>query len=524
MATYEELIAKSRELAAAGDTESAKRVAKIALSQRDAKAKPETNIVEQTGSGLNEGLASFAGTPVSIAEMVLNGLIPPTVQGGIGPDGKPQITSIGQPQFQGSVGGPETFLNLLYPVISDVAPQTGPQRFMRRVGQEVGYGVPAAMTGAALSPVARAYMPAYMGASLAGDVGSGIAGQTSQEVAPGNQTMDMIASLLGGVTVGGLGALATPRIAAVPSIGDMKAMEAQKWAAVKAAPETLTDQATAGLEASARRALPTSQLAPEAYPNAFSVADKMQVLKNPTIYDVEEARRIIGDRVAADPKEARVGVKMKKEIEDYLSGLTTSDLQGGNADQTLADLATARKTTHQVKKAETILNKEMRGETRAATTGTGGNEVNATRQNIRTVYDKERDPTLSGKRQGFTPDEMAAMSRVVTGDAKSNIARLLGRMSPTSGALPLMMMGGGGISGATAAMTTGNPLFAIPMIGAGVGMAAKSAAESMTQSNIDRLVATILNNGKAPGKSAARSAAEAAIVQQLLSTGVAGAQ
>jgi len=183
----------------------------------------------------------------------------------------------------------------------------------------------------------------------------------------------------------------------------------------------------------------------------------------------------------------------------------------------------ARKGSHQAFKADEIVNKEMRGETRAATTGTGGNEVNATKQNIRTVFDRERDPTLRGKSGGYTPDEMAAMERVVMGDAKSNIARMLGRMAPSSGALPMMATGWGGAAGLASGVATGNPVMALPAIAGGIGFVGKAAAEGMTKKDIARLMTTILDGGKAPAKSAARCAAERAIVEQLLS-GAAGGQ
>ncbi len=160
----------------------------------------------------------------------------------------------------------------------------------------------------------------------------------------------------------------------------------------------------------------------------------------------------------------------------------------------------------------------MRAETRAATTGTGGNEVNATKQNIRTLFDKERDPTLRGARAGYTPDEMKAMEGVVMGDAKSNIARLLGRMAPSSGALPLVATGYGGAGGIGMAGLTGNPYLAIPALAGGIGEISKALAEKMTKGQIDDLMATILNSGKNPGPSAARTATKQAIVQQLLST------
>ena len=67
----------------------------------------------------------------------------------------------------------------------------------------------------------------------------------------------------------------------MPTLDELKAKATSQWESVRSAPETLTDPATAGLEAAVRNALPTSQLADEAYPNAFGMADKMKALKNP---------------------------------------------------------------------------------------------------------------------------------------------------------------------------------------------------------------------------------------------------
>ena len=466
---------------------------------------------DQFGSGLNEGIAGFLGMPVDLATGAMN-MGSAGINSAFGTD----IAPITAP-----FGGAGTFKSAMDPLISDVAPQTGSQRYLRRGGQELGFGLPAAMTGAAIPKYgasAREAMASFMGVSLAGDVGAGIAGQTAREIAPESNTADFLASLLGGGGTAFVGSRMTPRLAEVPTLPQLKAVEDSAWAKVKAATETLTDSATAKLSGAVRSALPTSQLAGEAYPLAHGMADKMGILKNPTIYDVEEARRIIGDRVAGDPKEARVGVTMKRAIDEFFAGLKPADLQGGTSDDALGALSVARKTTHQVKKAEAVTNAEMKAETRAASTGTGGNEVNTTRQNIRAIFDKERDLTLSGKRRGYTPDEMAAMERVVMGDAKSNTARLFGRLAPSAGALPLMALGGGGVSGTTAALMTGNPAYALPAVAGGIGELSKFAAEHMTKNQISALLATIKNGGKAVGKSASRDAAQKSILQQLLST------
>ena len=467
--------------------------------------------VDQFGGGLNEGIASFAGAPVDLMTGALN----------LGGAGVNALFGTELPAIENPAGGSGTFAKALDPITTDMQPQTGPQRYLRRGGQELGFGIPAAMTGAALpgyGAAAREALVPYMAASTASDAGAAVAGQTSQELVPDSPVLNMIASLLGGGGTAYAASKMTPAIESVPSLDDLKAKASDAWQRVKAAPETLTDNATAGLSGAVKAALPDGQLAAEAYPKAYGMAEKMDTLQNPTIYDAETARRMIGDRVAASPDEARAGVQMKRAIEDYLGGLKPADLQGGTADETLDALATARKTTHQTKKADAILNAEMRAETRAATTGTGGNEVNATRQNVRAIFDKQRDPTLSGKRSGYTPDEMAAMETVVKGDAPSNIARLLSRMAPSSGALPLAATGYGGALGIGSAGMTGNPMYALPALAGGIGEVSKALAEKMTKDQIAALMATVLNGGRAPAKSAARTATQQAIVQQLMST------
>ena len=124
---------------------------------------------------------------------------------------------------------------------------------------------------------------------------------------------------------------------------------------------------------------------------------------------------------------------------------------------------------------------------------------------------------------GYTPDEMAQMERVVKGTPGQNIARMLGRMAPTSGALPMMATGYGGMAGAGAGMATGNPLLAIPALAGGAGFAAKAVAEQSTKREIQKLVSMILN-GAPLEKSAAKTASQRAILEQLLSGAANGNQ
>ena len=467
---------------------------------------------DQLSSGINEGLSSFAGAPVDLVTGALN----------LGSSGVNAMLGTEIPRIENPVGGSESIRGLMDPLISDVAPQTTAQRYLRRGGQEVGFGVPLALTGAAIpgygAAAREAFLP-YLTASTAGDAGAAVAGQTSREFAPDNATADLIASMLGGGGASFAASRITPETVPVQSLDEMKATNAEDWATVRASQDSLTPEATARLSPELKAMLERNRATnPNLFPRANATVDDIAALPPKSLYEVEEARRLAGRNVASNADEAAVGVEMKKTIEDYLNSLGPQDVRGADPEAAVALMQKARRGSHQAFKADEIVNKEMRGESRAATTGTGGNEVNATKQNIRTVFDRERDPTLRGKSGGYTPDEMKAMEQVVFGDRFRNIARLLGRMAPSSGAIPLAMTGYGGAGGVGLAGLTGNPMLAIPALAGGIGEIAKASAEGMTKRDIARLLATIANNGTAPAKSAARTASERAILEQLLSS------
>jgi hypothetical protein len=495
----------------------------------------QTNLAEQVGSGTSEGVAGFLGTPVDLMTGLINGLAPrnPYQDAGTTLEGGVKLKEVGaQPAVSAPVGGSDTFTKMLSPFISQTPPQTMMQRYGRRAGQEIGYGVPAAATlgmAPALRPAMAAAPGTYMATSMAGDMGSAVAGQTSQEIAPGNQTADFISSLLGGGAASLAAASMTPAYNPTPTRQDIATQANDAWDKVRAAPEALTPQATDDLRAKVRAALPTSQLAETGYPQAFEMSKKMDVLDRPTIWDVEDLRQIIGDKVAGDPKESRVGMGMKSAISDYLGRLTPNDVTTPstvmNADPGAAidNLTRARDLSARGHRADAILNKEMRGERRAATSGTGGNEVNAIRQNIGALLDKERDPTLRGQRAGFKPSELDQMKDIVFGTTATNEGRRFGRLAPTSGAFPMAATGIGGFTGLAGIAAGGSPLLAVPAAVGGVGLLAKGAAETITQSQIKKLLATILSGGNLT-PSPAREAAKAAILQQLLSSAANGPQ
>ena len=137
----------------------------------------------------------------------------------------------------------------------------------------------------------------------------------------------------------------------------------------------------------------------------------------------------------------------------------------------------------------------------ASVSGTGGNSINTTRQRINAILNNPK------KLRGFSAEEQAAMRDIVAGTPTQNAARLLGRLSPTSGALPLM----GGIGAGTMAASTGMPAIAtLPFIGFG----AKAAGEALTNRSVEALSGQLRAGRRLPKSPTSTNAIIAALAAQ----------
>ena len=121
---------------------------------------------------------------------------------------------------------------------------------------------------------------------------------------------------------------------------------------------------------------------------------------------------------------------------------------------------------------------EKSADLRAASSGSGGNIDNATRQNVRRMLENGNN---------WTPDETELLNQVVRGTPTQNAPRLAGKLSPS---------GIGLMAALDVGATATNPLFAFPALG---GIVAKSAADRMTQANAAKFMATILAGRRGSG-------------------------
>lgn len=462
----------------------------------------ETNMVEQSMSGVNEGIAAMAGMPVDLVTGALN----------LGSKGINAVAGTDIPPIEDPVGGSGSFRDMLAPTISDTPPQTTAQRYGRRIGQDVGA---MAIPGGAMLRGAKAPMQ-LAGMEAASAVGSGVAGQTAREVAPDSDLADFVASALGGGSPMALSRAARPTPQA-PSLDGLREQQAQAYDAVDQSQARLSPQDRQGLIDAIKKRTSGMEMDEFMHPKANRTVNRLESLEaSPRIADVEKKRRLISRDVAGsiDPAESAIGQGMKSEMDEFTTGLADSGNLGADGQEALANLQNGRELTGRIKKTEDLRQRIYKAENRAATSGTGGNEVNTTRQNIRALLDNPK------QRRAYSPDEISAIEGIVRGTGPINAARLMGRMSPTSGALPLMGNIGAISAGTAAGGPFGTALSMVPMF---LGSAGKSIAEGMTKRQVDELDA-LLRNGKPLPKKTGTQAEKRALIAALMAASASSEQ
>lgn len=210
------------------------------------------------------------------------------------------------------------------------------------------------------------------------------------------------------------------------------------------------------------------------HPKATAALSRLQseVGKQPTLRELDTLRRVLKSAAASsEADERRVAQIMIEKLDDYITGLSPSDVVAGDASAASRALREARRFWSRFRKAEMIDEAVEAAVLRASSTGSGGNADNAIRQNIRAILTNPKRARM------FTEEERRLMKRVVEGGRLQNLARWLGKMSPQGNGLALMLhlFSGSATGGAT-----------LPL--AGVGAAAKAIADRATPRNVNALL------------------------------------
>lgn len=223
------------------------------------------------------------------------------------------------------------------------------------------------------------------------------------------------------------------------------------------------------------------------HPKAMAALRRLEdaVGSAPTLEEIGTLRRIVGSAVGSmDRDEARIGKILQSQLDNFVNRARPQDVVAGDVRAATQALTEARANWAAMRRSQAVEAARDTAETRAGSTGIGGNADNAARQNIRRLMENPR------QNAGFSQQELDLMRDIVMGTPSQNALRMAGRMAPTSGIVGTGIGTGLGASiGGAIAGPAGAAAGAA--VAPAIGQAAKMSADRITQRNIDLLSAIV---------------------------------
>lgn len=243
------------------------------------------------------------------------------------------------------------------------------------------------------------------------------------------------------------------------------------------------------------------------YADADALASRMKALAaqkgGVPISQLEELRSdIYAALVKPGGKEAPMGVAMRQKIDAVMDKVAAGNPLLREARELNTRLAKANAVNKRLDSADLAKRRAY----------TGSNGDNTIRQKMSPLI----DPLHSARLRNATPDEAAALDRVVTGTGLQNLARTAGSLSD-----PRKLLGMGLQAGAA------GPSGFMSLLSVPAGMAATTVSNRMSQKNVEALLQLIAAGGskqalkKSP--TAASRAAERALAKVRPGAGLVGA-
>ena len=221
---------------------------------------------------------------------------------------------------------------------------------------------------------------------------------------------------------------------------------------------------------------------PELQPGAGVVFNRLERLAeggNVDLKGINTLRRVAQHGYnPTNPANNELLRTITERVDDFTANAAPGDVLLGDSQTASAALKQGRDLWARFRKVEKVDELLDRAGRRAASTGTGGNTQNATKQELNRILNNKK------LMRGFTADEREALRKAVMGTPGEKTLRALGGFDPTKGALPAAFGG---------AVSFSNPLIGIPMMLGGA--AARRGAESVTARNAEMVKQLIAAGG-----------------------------
>jgi hypothetical protein len=263
--------------------------------------------------------------------------------------------------------------------------------------------------------------------------------------------------------------------ATIPVLEKLKKDASEAYTAADNAGVVVNPQSVQRLRSSVEEKLADFGYHPVNQPGVKAALDELDRISqgNVTLKGMEVLRRVAKNSYSpTNPSQNAASTIVVDEIDKFMQGLDAKDVVMGNKRQGLSSLYKARGLWTQVRKNEKLLDAVESAKLRAQSTGSGGNEENATRQELRRFI----DPKNKSAPKNWTPDEAAAIQDIVKGTLSQNTLRLIGKLSPSGNGLNLLLH----VGGATATGGASIPL-------AGLGAGAKYLADRGVRNGVQAL-------------------------------------
>jgi hypothetical protein len=274
----------------------------------------------------------------------------------------------------------------------------------------------------------------------------------------------------------------------IPSMDELNALKTAAYEKADQAGVVYTPDAVSKLSGNIKQVFADRGFLPANEPGAAAVLNQIDNLQgqNVTLKGLDTLRKMAGNAyIQGNKSNNALTSEIINQIDNLMTSPGSKDVLMGDAQAGMQALSQARNLASRTIKAEKIGEAMSKADLRASSTGSGGNVDNATRQNLRRILEKPR---------GYTPDERAALEKVVRGTPTQNALRLAGKLSPSGNGLMAAL----GIGG-----TMVNPMVGLASLG---GMGAKTVADSMTGMNAQQLLNIIAAGGNASAAQAAPNA------------------
>lgn len=486
----------------------------------------DTNMLEQGTSGINQSIASGFGLPVDMAAAGLSKL---------GVD-------VGDAPFGGSASI-EKGMNYLTGgnAISDVAPQTTGQRYVRSGGEMLGSIPPLIasaplVAGQKISQVAQqspnilnaakeivkdtaSYIkdkPAqFVGTEAAIGLPASVAGTTAEQIFPNSPTAKMLAEIVG-ATVGVGGNAFTTKLLTKNPDAPTNSLELSQAASLiyekqkQKGVVIVGDQTQKMFDAIDQMMRGEGLLTKVGFADFATGSSNLYKLfedfagKSMDGAEMLTFRKNLKSRYLDALKRADGGsdagaISKILNIFEEVSGSVTNDIKIANA------------MYHRASKADTLDTIVELAQNRS---DSNLNFDKALRNQFRTFTNR----LIQGKEFGWSPDEIEQMKNIVQGGTTENILNFIGKFAPTNPTGLIATGGGSGLILNNIGITDPN------IIRGGVAgtiaatSGAKYAAGKMQQQNVDALVKSVLGGKKLSGAGYER--AEAALRAYLINKGL----